>query len=68
MLKDNLETALYLMFSFFLDILGNPAEVYAYGTQYMWYLLATVIGILSGTFLYVPLYYPLKVTSIFEVK
>ncbi|KAK2154223.1 hypothetical protein LSH36_274g05017 [Paralvinella palmiformis] len=45
-----------------IGILGNPAEVYAYGTQYMWYLFAMVIGILAGTFLFVPLYYPLKYT------
>ncbi|KAK2163806.1 hypothetical protein LSH36_74g13000 [Paralvinella palmiformis] len=49
-----------------IDILGNPAEVYIYGTQYMWYILATVIGILCGTFLFVPLYYPLNITSIFQ--
>ena len=39
-----------------------------FGTQYMWYLLALVSGTVYGTMLFVPLYYPLKLTSIFEVS
>ena len=56
------------MHVYFTGILGNSAEVYVFGTQYMWYLLAMVSGTAIGTMLFVPLYYPLKITSIFEVR
>ncbi|XP_012940066.1 sodium-coupled monocarboxylate transporter 1, partial [Aplysia californica] len=47
-------------------ILGTPAEMYRQGAEYIVSLLGTVLGIFIAVFLFVPLLYPLKMTSAFE--
>ncbi|XP_046563516.1 sodium-coupled monocarboxylate transporter 1-like, partial [Haliotis rubra] len=48
-------------------ILGTPAEMYREGTQYYLYTFGLTVAIVVSTLLYVPLLYPLKYTSSFEV-
>lgn len=47
-------------------ILGFPAEMYTAGTLFYISLLSIIIGIILATIIFVPLLYPLKLTSTFE--
>ena len=49
-------------------ILGTPAEVYVEGTEYWIYLIGMMSACVFAVFLFVPLLYPLKLTSSYEVK
>ena len=49
-------------------ILGTPAEMYTQGTLYSLYLLGMIISIILSAQLFVPLLYPLKLTSSFEMS
>ena len=49
-------------------ILGTPAEMYTQGTLYFLYLLGMIISIILSAQMFVPLLYPLKLTSSFEVS
>lgn len=48
-------------------ILGTPAEMYNEGTQYYLYLIGMILAVSLAALLFVPLLYPLKLTSSFEV-
>jgi Na+/proline symporter len=64
-----LPLTLSLMVSFESSImmLGFPAETYVYGLQYIWYNVGVMAGLFLGAFIVVPLIYPLKLTSVYEV-
>ncbi|XP_078329162.1 sodium-coupled monocarboxylate transporter 1-like [Crassostrea virginica] len=47
-------------------ILGTPAEMYTQGTQYFMYMFGIVLAIILASQLFVPLLYPLQLTSSFE--
>ena len=47
--------------------LGVPAEIYTYGIGYMFFHIGMAISVLIVAFYFVPLLYPLKMTSSFEV-
>ncbi|OWF48529.1 sodium-coupled monocarboxylate transporter 1-like [Mizuhopecten yessoensis] len=47
-------------------ILGVPAEMYTQGTMYYIYTVGYVGGGLLTSFIFVPLFYPLNLTSIYE--
>ncbi|KAK3580515.1 hypothetical protein CHS0354_009467 [Potamilus streckersoni] len=47
-------------------ILGTPAEMYTEGTQYFIYLFGMIIAVILAALIFVPLLYPLKLTSSFE--
>lgn len=49
-------------------ILGAPAEMYTKGTQYYLYLFGQMSAVVLATVLFVPLFYPLKLTSMYEVS
>ena len=49
-------------------ILGTPAEVYTEGTQYWVYTLGMMASCVFAVILFVPLLYPLKLTSSYEVR
>ena len=49
-------------------VLGNPAEIYTWGGQGMLVVIGSSIGIELATFLFVPLLFPLRLTSSFEVS
>jgi sodium-coupled monocarboxylate transporter 8/12 len=48
-------------------ILGTPAEMYTAGTEYFIYLFGIILAIIIAAQVFVPLLYPLKLTSSFEV-
>ena len=48
-------------------ILGAPAEMYTKGTQYYLYLYGQMAAAVLASFLFVPLFYPLKLTSMYQV-
>ncbi|XP_076087503.1 sodium-coupled monocarboxylate transporter 1-like [Mytilus galloprovincialis] len=47
-------------------ILGTPAEMYTQGTQYFVYLFGMILAVILASQLFVPLLYPLNLTSSFE--
>ncbi|XP_056002759.1 sodium-coupled monocarboxylate transporter 1-like [Ostrea edulis] len=47
-------------------ILGTPAEMYTQGTQYFMYLFGLILAVILASQLFVPLLYPLQLTSSFE--
>ena len=47
-------------------ILGFPAEAYAYGMQYCIQNIGVMIAYLLATIIVVPVFHPLKVTSVYE--
>ena len=51
-----------------LTLLGMPAEIYAYGAQWFVALPAFTLGAIAGMYLFIPVFYPLEVTSINEVN
>ena len=62
--------AMSLLVSFVsaIAILGIPSEVYTYGLSYVLVAVAMPIVMLISAFLYVPVFYRLKITSTNEVK
>ncbi|CAG2239125.1 SLC5A6 [Mytilus edulis] len=48
-------------------ILGAPAEMYTKGTQYYLYTFGQMLAVVMATILFVPLFYPLKMTSMYEL-
>ena len=51
-----------------LTLLGFPAEVYAYGSQWFVALPGYMLGAVATVFLFMPVFYPLQITSINEVS
>ena len=49
-------------------ILGTPAEMYTAGTLYFLYMFGLLIALVLSAQMFVPLLYPLKLTSSFEVS
>ncbi len=49
-------------------VLGNTAEQYTYGVQQWWGSVGNAIAYTAGAFIFVPLFFPLKLTSSFEVR
>ena len=47
-------------------ILGTPAEIYVEGTQYWVYVIGMMLSVVFATLLFVPLLYPLRLTSSYE--
>ena len=47
-------------------VLGFPAEAYAYGMQYSMNCVGVVAAYLLATVIVVPLFHPLKITSVYE--
>ncbi|XP_072049092.1 sodium-coupled monocarboxylate transporter 2-like [Amphiura filiformis] len=47
-------------------VLGSPAEIYYYGTMFWWFGLAYTIVSLLTAYVYMPVFYKLQVTSVYE--
>ena len=60
--------SMFMSFYSAIYILGNTAEVYKYGIQRYGGLLGAAVGYLLATLLFVPFFYQLKITTIFEVS
>lgn len=50
-----------------ITLMGNPAEIYNYGTQFIMIGLSYSIVIPAAAHLYIPIFYNLNVTSAYEV-
>lgn len=48
-------------------VLGTPSEIYNYGTMFWWFGLAYAVCCLLVAYLYMPVFYRLQITSVFEV-
>ena len=51
-----------------ITVLGNTAEMYTYGVQLWFFTVGNCISFVLSALLFVPLFYPLKITSSFEVR
>lgn len=62
--------AMSLLSSFIsaITILGTPAEVYVYSTMYWWISVAFIITALGAAHIFIPVFYNLGITSVFEVS
>ena len=49
-------------------ILGYPAEIYYYGPQYLLYCVGQGLGAILAILIFIPVFYPLKMTSVNEVS
>ncbi len=49
-------------------VLGTTAEVYTYGIQMCVYQTAGLLGMMSAVWLFVPLFYNLGITTLYEVS
>ncbi|KAF2897368.1 hypothetical protein ILUMI_08807, partial [Ignelater luminosus] len=47
-------------------LIGIPAEIYMFGTQYWMMVISIILVGLAGNFIYLPVFYRLQVTSVFE--
>jgi len=48
-------------------LLGNPAEMYYYGTQFFMIGIAYIVTAPIAAYLFMPVYYRLELTSAYEV-
>ena len=51
-----------------ITLLGYPAEMFAFGAQYWLGCISLTLGVIVAAVLFVPVFYPLKITSINEVR
>lgn len=66
----SLPVALSVLASFFSasTLLGTPAEVYVYGIQYWISVFGAILAPLTGAFLFGPMFFKLKLVSVYEVS
>lgn len=64
----SLPVALSVLASFFSasTLLGTPAEIYQYGTQYWMSVFGAMMAPLTGALLFGPMFFNLKIVSVFE--
>ena len=62
--------AMSLLSSFIsaITILGTPAEVYVHSTMYWWISVAFIITAMGAAHIFIPIFYNLGITSVFEVS
>ncbi len=51
-----------------ITVLGTPAETYNYGTMYWWFGLSYAFVSLLVAYVYMPVFYKLQITSVYEVS
>ena len=51
-----------------INLLGYPAEMYAFGAQYWLGVFGVVLGACLASWVFVPLFYPLQLVSVNEVS
>ena len=49
-----------------ITMMGSPSEYYYYGSTYAWVAMADVVACVIAAFIYLPIYYNLGLTSIYE--
>lgn len=65
-----LPIAISVLASFFSasTLLGTPAEIYQYGTQYWISVFGAILAPLTGALIFGPLFFKLKIVSVFQVS
>ncbi|XP_052824332.1 sodium-coupled monocarboxylate transporter 1-like [Octopus bimaculoides] len=65
-----LPVALSLVASFMsaITLLGTPAEIYNFNTMFMDMTLAYIIAMFLAAYVYIPIFYRLHITSVYEVS
>lgn len=60
--------AMSLMVTFMsaLTLLGNPAEIYNYNTMFWWLIVGFFFAIPGASYIFIPFFYNLQLTSTFE--
>ncbi|XP_077999196.1 sodium-coupled monocarboxylate transporter 1-like, partial [Glandiceps talaboti] len=59
-------TSLIVSFVSSITVIGTPAEIYLNGTMYSWYALNYVTSTVIAAHLYMPVFYNLDITSVYE--
>ncbi|XP_067131948.1 sodium-coupled monocarboxylate transporter 1-like [Centruroides vittatus] len=49
-----------------ITLLGTPAEMYTYGTQYFMIIISYALLIPAASYFYLPIFYKLELTSVYE--
>ena len=60
--------SLMASFSSSLLIMGTSAEVYVFSTIYFWMGATYIVGTLIAAYTFIPIFYNLKITSVYEVN
>ena len=60
--------SIFMSFVSALLVLGNTAEMYHHGAQFFLQVIGASLGYLVTAYLIVPIIYPLKITSSFQVR
>lgn len=50
-----------------ISLLGSSTEIYLYGVQYMFFLLVSFLAGFVISYIYLPVFHDLQLTSIYEV-
>ncbi|KAK3088216.1 hypothetical protein FSP39_016248 [Pinctada imbricata] len=48
-------------------LLGTPAEMYNFNTMYWWISVGFIVAIVGATQIFLPIFYNLKVTSVYQI-
>ena len=51
-----------------ITVLGVPAEIYVFGSQYWMLWVAYAIAMPTAAYVFIPVFYNLQLTSVFEVS
>lgn len=49
-----------------ITLLGTPAEIYTYGTLYCWIAVSYIFTMIISSQIYIPIFYNMQLTSVFE--
>ncbi|KAL8588987.1 hypothetical protein ACOMHN_065769 [Nucella lapillus] len=49
-----------------LSLLGNPVEVYSFNTMFCWLVVSIFLAVAAAAHIFVPFFYRLKITTVFE--
>ena len=50
-----------------ISILGYPVEIYYFGSTFLFIIVGGLLGVLTAVYFFIPVLYPLRMTSINEV-
>ena len=51
-----------------ITVLGLPAEMYVFGTQFWMVWVGYAVSVLTSAYIFIPVFYNLRLTSVFEVS
>ena len=50
-----------------ITVIGTPSEVYVHSTMYWWICVGFILSAFGGGYIFVPIFYNLGITSVFQV-